>query len=225
MHVGLSLVVVSGCYQPPDFPLITTVPIEAAPGSSCLDEPDVTVACTTDGDTFDVTACGNDVGITIRMLGIDAPEVEHAPQPADCGGDAAASELARILSGASVTLAFDELCTDVYDRTLAYVYLMDEEIDPFRDEPGVEELIVDLQAGDGGESLLVNEWLLWNGTVYPFDEDWVAPLLLQTRMDSAVGHAVDGGEGLYSSCASQPTAPSAPVNDTPDLRRLSAEVR
>jgi endonuclease YncB( thermonuclease family) len=203
----------AGCYDPPEFPLITTVPIEAAPGSSCVDDPDTVVACTVDGDTLDAVACGADVGLRVRLLGIDAPELDHG-SGAECGADAAHAELTRLVAARPVTLSFDLTCTDVYDRTLAYVYLMDDEIDPFRDEPGVEDLIVDLSAGDGGEALLVNEWLLWQGFVWPFDEDWVGPLILQQRLDSATSHARDGGLGLWSTCA-ETTTPPTPLSDTP----------
>lgn len=214
MRTWPALLAAGACYDPPEFPLITTVPIEAPPGSRCLDDPETIVACTIDGDTFDALACGTEAGFRVRMLGIDAPEVAHDGLEADCGADAAAAELARVLAARPVTLGFDEACLDTYGRTLAYVYLFDEEIDPFRDEAGVEELVTDLEAGEGGEALLVNEWLLWRGIVYPFDEDWVGPLIVQERLDAANAHAIDAGEGLYATCTDGTGAPSGIVGDT-----------
>ncbi len=189
-----------GCYQPPDFPLIETIPIEAAPGSSCLDRDEYVVACVVDGDTIDLTACGDEEGIRIRMLGIDAPETAKGDIPAECLADEAAAELSERLLGERVRLTFDVACTDVYDRVLAYVWLEDDALDAMAAEPGVDELLDELSAGADEPSLLLNEWLLYTGVVWPFDEDWVAPLIYQTRMDAAVAHAEAGASGVWGEC-------------------------
>lgn len=189
-----------GCYQPPDFPLIETIPIEAAPGSSCLDRDEFVVACVVDGDTIDLTACGEEQGTRIRMLGIDAPEISHGSEPAECLADEATAELTERLLGERVRLTFDVSCTDFYDRFLAYVWLEGDALDAMESEPGVEELLDELSAGADEPSLLLNEWLLYSGVVWPFDEDWVAPLIYQTRMDAAVAHAEAGGLGVWGEC-------------------------
>lgn len=99
-------------------------------GTACAPDRVVEVACVLDGDTFQVGTCG---GESIRMLGINAPEIAHEGNEAECYGDASAEWLTEKLTGQTVTLRFDETCTDVYDRTLAYVYLTTED--------GEEELV------------------------------------------------------------------------------------
>ncbi|MDQ6973105.1 MAG: thermonuclease family protein [Mariprofundaceae bacterium] len=73
-----------------------------------------------DGDTFKTTR-----GEHIRLLGINTPEVAHSQSPGQIMGQAASKELARIISGKTVRLAFDQQHKDVYGRTLAQVYLRD----------------------------------------------------------------------------------------------------
>jgi len=73
-----------------------------------------------DGDTFKTTR-----GEHIRLLGINTPEVAHSQSPGQVMGPAASKELARIISGKTVRLAFDQQHKDVYGRTLAQVYLRD----------------------------------------------------------------------------------------------------
>lgn len=64
---------------------------------------------------------------TVRMLGVDAPEIAHGDgEVADCYGDEAADWLADALTGREVVLTFDQECTDAYDRALAYVFLTND---------------------------------------------------------------------------------------------------
>jgi endonuclease YncB( thermonuclease family) len=62
--------------------------------------------------------------IKVRLLGVDAPEVAHGGDTADCGADAAHDALEELLSeGTSVDVVFD-LRADRYDRygrALGYV--------------------------------------------------------------------------------------------------------
>lgn len=97
-----------------------------------------------DGDTILVQA--NDTvrtpdgrpmdGEKIRLIGIDAPEIAHAPSPADCWGDDAHAFTETAIGGRIVTLDWDTThcnppsqvvgCRDDYDRLLAYVVIGDE---------------------------------------------------------------------------------------------------
>jgi micrococcal nuclease len=76
----------------------------------------------TDGDTIWVR--GEDVvlDVSVRMIGIDTPEIAHSGDPADCYGDEAQDFTAQ-LDGRLVWLTFDAECFDPYDRLLAYVYV------------------------------------------------------------------------------------------------------
>jgi micrococcal nuclease len=176
----------AGCYQRPDVIPEGPDEIPLVAEGQCAPGREGEVACTLDGDTFDIGACGDEVGERFRMLGIDAPEIAH-DEPADCWGDAAAFELERLLEGRTVTLTFDVDCVDVYERTLAYVWLRDADGDGDTAE-------------EDGESVLVNEWMLEEGHARLYKEDWVDPLRLQQRLDDASARASARGLGLWGAC-------------------------
>ncbi|MFP5319608.1 MAG: thermonuclease family protein [Acidimicrobiia bacterium] len=67
-----------------------------------------------DGDSFEL-----DNGTKVRMIGIDAPDVET---DACFSGDATTHLRQLLPAGTSVRLAYDQTRTDRLDRTLAYVY-------------------------------------------------------------------------------------------------------
>jgi endonuclease YncB( thermonuclease family) len=90
------------------------------------------------------------------------------------------------LEGERVVLSFDATCTDVYGRTLAYVWLSSA---------------VDTAAATDG--VLVNEWMLENGYARLFDEEWVDPLRLQQRLEDAEAGARARGLGLWA-CPESP---------------------
>lgn len=76
-----------------------------------------------DGDT--ITARdeqGRDLG-SIRILGMDAPELARDGNPAMCGAVAAKKEATRVLDGADITLVTDtqQPSRDKYGRLLRYV--------------------------------------------------------------------------------------------------------
>lgn len=76
----------------------------------------------TDGDTIHVRRRGDE---TIRLIGVDTPEVDWYGGQADCYGEEAGRFLQRLLQGERVGLTFDRDLEDQYDRTLAYVFLED----------------------------------------------------------------------------------------------------
>lgn len=93
-------------------------------GTQCAPDRIETVDCVLDGDTVQVGSCG---GESIRLLGINAPEIAHEGNAAECWGPEAGAWLADLLLGQEITLRFDEVCLDKYGRTLAYIYLTDPE--------------------------------------------------------------------------------------------------
>lgn len=181
------LFLVAACYEGPDVHLVDEVPIVG--NDACAPARDVRVGCTLDGDTFDISGCGGDFE-RIRMLGIDAPEIAHGDDPADCWGPEAGNELARLIDGREVTLTFDEECVGVFGRTLAYVWLStaDVDIDP-----------TDTVSTQDG-AVLVNELMLSRGYARLYDEDWVAELRLQERLAAAEATAAARGIGLWAAC-------------------------
>ena len=77
-----------------------------------------------DGDTLSArTPGGRDLG-RIRILGIDAPEVAHSPEPAECYADTATDTLSGLAPvGSTVVLVRDpaQADRDRYGRLLRYV--------------------------------------------------------------------------------------------------------
>ena len=151
---------------------------------ACAPNREARVACVIDGDTVDVDACGDEVGERIRLLGIDAPETAKEDAPAECWANEAREELRRLVDSRTVTLTFDSECTGAFGRTLAYVWLSD-------DEDSLEG------------ALLVNEKLLQEGWVRLYDEDWTGDLRLQERLEAAEAEARSRGLGLWSACGSE----------------------
>ena len=74
-----------------------------------------------DGDTFHALPEGASRYFSVRIIGVDTPEIAH-DDPAECYGDDAFAHTAGALDGRLVWLTFDAECLDVYDRTLAYVF-------------------------------------------------------------------------------------------------------
>ena len=89
-----------------------------------------------DGDTLIVSASSAVVtpdrqpldGETVRLLGVDTPEIEHPPEPADCYGDEAKEFTDSKVGGRLVTLQYDTQngFRDTFGRLLAYVEIRGE---------------------------------------------------------------------------------------------------
>ncbi len=147
-------------------------------GDHCALSRDEVVACTLDGDTFQVAVCG---GESVRLLGVDAPEIAHNDnEVAECWGPEAAAYAAARLEGISVRLEFDRVCTDTYERTLAYAYIPDG-------DPDTEE-----------DDIFVNEEIIRLGyaTVYDDFDD----IRLRDLLYNAEWTAQSRGAGIWSAC-------------------------
>jgi micrococcal nuclease len=73
-----------------------------------------------DGDTVIL-----ETGQKVRLLGINAPELERDGKPADFLAHKAKRLLADLTSGKRVRLEYDRLRYDRYGRVLAYLFLLD----------------------------------------------------------------------------------------------------
>lgn len=82
-----------------------------------------------DGDTAHVKPDGGGVEETLRFIGLDAPELAHNGDPAECYGVESSDFVNTLLAGELVWLTFDDTCYDRYDRTLAYLHLGTREED------------------------------------------------------------------------------------------------
>jgi micrococcal nuclease len=141
--------------------------------SPCAEPQLVRVLEAVDGDTFHALPIGADRYFSVRIIGVDTPEIAH-DDPAECFGDEAFDWTANALDGYLVWLTFDAECYDVYDRTLAYV---------FRDS--TEEGFIDRALARNGFATTL--------TIAP--NDTYADLF-----EADVREARNDGAGLWSAC-------------------------
>ena len=73
-----------------------------------------------DGDTLVLAG-----GATVRVLGIDAPEMQKDGQPADFLAHKAEATLGELTLNRTIGLSYDRLRDDHYGRLLAYLWLPD----------------------------------------------------------------------------------------------------
>lgn len=78
------------------------------------------VASVIDGDTVEMLD-----GTRVRYLLVDTPEVSGT---AECWGPEATTFNRELVEGKTVQLSYDEVCTDQYGRTLAYLSIEGVEV-------------------------------------------------------------------------------------------------
>ena len=135
----------------------------------------LTVSRIVDGDTFVVIRNGSRE--TVRMIGIDTPEVAHPRKSVECFGREASERATALLSGARVRLELDPTQgeRDRHGRILAYVFLRD--------------------------GTLVNRLLVEEG--YAREYTYRAPYAYQTNFRAMEARARFGEKGLWSSAFCQ----------------------
>lgn len=193
------LLVLTACYSPPELPPFE-LPLVPAPGHGCRDEFDgADVACTLDGDTFDVGACG-DGGERFRLLGVDTPELEHPGQAEECYGPQAATFLADALTDEEVTITFDRTCVDVYGRSLGYVWAMGDLFEDLARDPDFQPYLWSYPYDPEEPAILLNEVLLGEGFAEQYPEELAGTLFFQQRLDGAAAKAEQARRGLWGAC-------------------------
>ncbi len=129
-----------------------------------------TVVRVIDGDTLVASIAGS--AHTVRLIGIDTPEIAHHDQPGECFGPEAAERTTALLPpGSRIALHLDAETRDRYGRLLAYVHIGD---------------------------VLVNATLVEDGfaTTLP-----IAPnTALRDRLALAENDARRAGRGLWGAC-------------------------
>ena len=125
-----------------------------------------------DGDTVVVRFRGDDE--RVRLVGIDTPESVDPRRPVECLGKEAAAHLRQLLpEGTEVRLERDIEARDRYDRLLAYVHRVDDD-------------------------LFVNLAMLEAGYAAPLT---IPPNVAYTaRFSAAARQAREAGRGLWSAC-------------------------
>lgn len=93
-----------------------------------------------DGDTLKLSSDGE--SLTIRLIGIDAPETKHPTKQVECFGKEATAFLTQLLTDQYVSIEFDPSQgeTDRYGRLLLYIWLEDRLIN--------EEMIINGYASE-----------------------------------------------------------------------------
>ena len=76
------------------------------------------IARVIDGDTFVLADSQH-----VRILGINAPEIERPGKPAQPYADSAASFTRSLIEGKQIKLTFEDRTYDIFGRLLAYVWL------------------------------------------------------------------------------------------------------
>lgn len=127
------------------------------------------VVAVVDGDTIDVRM-GSRVE-SVRLIGIDTPEMQTRERDAQCFGPEASAATRELLEGKVVRLEFDasQGRRDRYDRLLAFVWL---------------------------EDLHVNEWLVRQG--YAREYTYSAPYRYQAGFKAAEAEARAAARGLWA---------------------------
>lgn len=96
-------------------------------GGGSADAGEGVVVRVIDGDTVDVDVGGTEE--RVRLIGVDTPESVAPDRPVQCFGAEASARTAELLpAGTAVRLERDEVSRDRYDRLLAYVYRVDDEL-------------------------------------------------------------------------------------------------
>lgn len=75
-----------------------------------------------DGDTVQFEGMSEIVDISVRLIGVDTPEVGRDGASPECYANEAAAFTAQ-LTGHLVWLTFDAECTDRFERALAYLHV------------------------------------------------------------------------------------------------------
>ena len=113
---------------------------------------------------------------------------------------AASSELHRLLTGRRVELTFDAGCEGAFERTLAYVWLTGDPLEPFLQEGDVWAQ-VEPMVEDGQEpALLVNAYMLSTGNARLYPEEIAGTLNYQRTLDLAEATARNQRRGLWGAC-------------------------
>jgi micrococcal nuclease len=123
-----------------------------------------------DGDTIIVQI--NSKKETVRLIGLDTPEIVDPRKPVECFGKESSEEAKRILAEKSVQLKTDpsQALRDTYHRLLAYVFLED------------------------GTNF--NELMIKNGYGYEYTYD--VPYAYQKEFKQAEKYARENKRGLWS---------------------------
>ena len=138
-----------------------------------------------DGDTIKTIIDGHN--ITVRLLGINTPEVVDPRKPVECYGLEASAETKSLLTGKSVLVAINPNYerVDIYNRLLAYIWLVDAS---------------STESASSTKNLFINEYLVKEGFAYEytFNEKNLYQYQKQFKADELI--AKNAKKGLWGKC-------------------------
>jgi len=146
-------------------------PVASRSGPDGLEQ--ARVEWVTDGDTIHVEIGG--ASESVRLIGIDAPEVSHGGTSADCYSEEASAFLTQLVDGATVWLEPDVNDRDRYGRLLRYVWLAE---------------------GDG--YVMVNAEIVENGLAVA--RQYFEDVSHADQLAAAEQDAIANGRGFWSAC-------------------------
>lgn len=125
-----------------------------------------------DGDT--IVARVNGTEERIRLIGVDTPETKDPRKPVQCFGEEASRFTSQMLApGTTIRLERDVEERDNYDRLLAYVYRLDDDV-------------------------FINRELVAQGYAQPLT---IAPnVTFADEFTALAAEARDAGRGLWGAC-------------------------
>ena len=176
---------------PPSVPQLANVTTSMTDGATTPPHPKNTypVAKVIDGDTISIIKDGKTV--TLRLVGLDTPEMVDPRKPVQCFGKAASDKAKELLAGKTVRLEFDSSqgLLDKYGRTLAYVFLPPQ--------PNVPA------------EILFNEYMIAEG--YAHEYTYNLPYKYQREFKAAEARAREEKKGLWAddTCAGDTKQPAA----------------
>ena len=170
--------------EAPSVTAIATAPI-AAPAEPADDKIPARISNVVDGDTVKLDFEGKVQ--SIRMIGIDTPEVKDPRKPVQCYGAEASAFTKKTLLGKDVLISFDPTQDkrDRYDRLLLYIWLPD--------------------------GTLFNQLIIQEG--YAFEYTYRIPYQYQDAFKAAENDARNAARGLWSPTSCNGVA--SPVTPTP----------
>ncbi len=201
LRASVIAIMCGGCLSPPSDGIVIVKDVPIAPNDLGGEH---FIARVLDGDTVMLDRA-DDLGITIRMIGINAPEIS---EPAECWGPEAAAFTESALLGREVIVTYDGgEEQDIYGRTLAYLWAIGDTLEDLSDLPGVNEVVeLDSDLSEDGRALMFNEHLASQGYARVYAADVFGESKYQARLESAQAVATNASRGLWGACGTQTPA-------------------
>lgn len=187
--LALLIITISLYEQRPALPIAPSAQDAAAPMtetmSTATSSPLYPVAKIVDGDTIKILRDG--AMVTVRLIGLDTPEIVDPRKPVQCFAKEASSEAKRMLTGKAVRIEEDasQGTLEKYGRMLAYVWL-----------PADASTKSLAATSTSANNLLFNEYMIRAGFGHEYTYRY--PYKYQTEFKAAERDAREHERGLWA---------------------------